>query len=78
VSSATVPSPINRSAAANANPDPVHPPERTDAVTLSRNRAGGTMKPSVKPGATFLEGLSMTIQESGASAVSGGSLSRNP
>jgi hypothetical protein len=33
-----VPPTIIRSAAANANPDAVHPPERTDAITLSRNR----------------------------------------
>ncbi len=39
----------------NANPEAVHPPERTDAITLSRSRCSGTMKPSVKPGATLLE-----------------------
>ena len=62
----------------NANPEAVHPPERTDVITLSRSRCGGTMKPSARPGATFLERLSMTMQDSGASAASGGSLSRKP
>ena len=46
------------------------------AVVPTGGRCGGTMKPSVRPGATFLERLSMTMQESGASAASGGSSSR--
>ena len=41
-----------------------------------RKRGGGTMRPSARPGATFLERLSITMQDSGASAASGGSSSR--
>ena len=47
-SSAAVPSPISFCAAANANPDAVQPPERTEVMTLSRKRSGGTTKPSGK------------------------------
>src|SRR5258705_11745075 len=41
----------------------VHPPERTEALTLSRSRGGGTTKPSVNPGATFLERLSSKMHD---------------
>ena len=68
-----MPSPIISRAAENANPEAVRPPERTEAITVSRSRGGATMKPSARPGATFLERLSTTMQECGASAASGGS-----
>ena len=57
--------PSCRCAAANANPDAVHPPERTEAMMLSRKRGGATMKPNARPGATFFDRLSSTTQLSG-------------
>lgn len=73
-----VPSLIIRCAAAKAKPVAVQPPDLTEALTVSRRRSGVTTKPSVRPGATFFERLSITRQLSGASAAKGGSSSRKP
>ena len=56
VSSATVPSPIIRCAAAPANAGAVHPPERTGAHhAFTQPLRRHDEKPSARPGATFLE-----------------------